>query len=119
MISDGRGGTVALDALWSVEFQAWDRSVNGGVIVLNNGRILGGDSSHYYLGTLTAHGTKVEGQLRIVWYTGSRETVWGDDAAVVDASATGEAGPGTIAGKMSRAGHQDISFRMTRRSNLS
>jgi hypothetical protein len=113
MISAG-SGAVALDALWSVEPQALGGSVNGGVIVLNSGRILGGDSSHYYLGTFTAHGTKAGGQLRIVWYTGSRATVWGDDAAVVDASATGEAGPGTIAGKVSRAGHQDISFCMTR-----
>jgi T3SS negative regulator,GrlR len=109
---------MALDALWTVELEARGRSTNGGVIVLKNGHILGGNNTHYYVGTFTTGGTKLEGQVRIAWYSGSRQTAWGDEAEVVEAKVTGEGGPNTITGKVSRSGHPDISFRMAKRAEL-
>jgi hypothetical protein len=64
---------MALEALWTVDFGA----VAGGVIVLKGGQIFGGDGARYYVGTFTAKGTKLEGQLSIAWYFGPRKTVWG------------------------------------------
>jgi hypothetical protein len=110
---------MALDALWTLEFEARGRSTNGGVIVLKNGHILGGNNTHYYVGTFTTGGTKLEGQVRIAWYSGSRQTAWGDEAEVVEANVTGEAGgPNTIMGKASRSGHPDVSFRMAKQAEL-
>jgi hypothetical protein len=84
---------MALDALWTVEFDVQGGLTNGGVIVLKNGQIFGGDNSRYYVGTFTAAASRLQGQLRIAWYSGSRQTAWGDEAAVVEAKVTGEAGP--------------------------
>jgi T3SS negative regulator,GrlR len=110
---------MALDALWTVELEARVRSTNGGVIVLKNGHILGGNNTHYYVGTFTTGGTMLKGQVRIAWYSGSRQTAWGDEAEVVEAKVTGEAGgPNTITGKVSRSGHPDMSFRMAKQAEL-
>jgi len=38
------------DGFWTVFFKAANQSA-GGVVVLKNGRVYGGDSSYYYLGT--------------------------------------------------------------------
>jgi T3SS negative regulator,GrlR len=89
-----------------------------GVIVLKDGHVFGGDSGRYYIGTFTAQGTKVDGHLRITWYSGARATAWGDEADVVDAKVAGDVGPNTITGKVSRSGHHDLDFRMTKRADL-
>jgi hypothetical protein len=52
---------MALEALWTVDFGA----VGGGVMVLKGGQIFGGDGARYYVGTFTAKGMKLEGQLSI------------------------------------------------------
>ncbi len=109
---------MALDALWTVELKVRGGSVSGGVIVLKGGHIFGGDSSRYYLGTFKAEGQKLEGQLRIAWYSGFRETVWGDDASAIDVRMMGEGGPNTIAGSVSRVGYPDVPFLMVKRIEL-
>jgi hypothetical protein len=110
---------MALDALWSVELEARGRSTNGGVIILQSGHILGGSNTHYYIGTFMTGGTKLQGHVRIAWYSGSRQTAWGDEAEVVEAKVSGESGgPNTITGKVSRSGHPDISFRMAKQAEL-
>jgi len=109
---------MALDALWTVEFQVSAGWMNGGVIVLKSGHVFGGDSSRYYLGTFKAEGVRVNGELRLIQYFGQGPTAWGDYAAVVDARVAGEVGAGAITGQVSRSGHPDLSFRMTRRAEL-
>ena len=106
---------MALEALWTVDFGA----VAGGVIVLKGGQIFGGDGARYYVGTFTAKGTKLEGQLSIAWYFGPRKTVWGDEAKVVETKVTGEVvGSDTITGNLTRAGYPVIPFHMTKRADL-
>jgi hypothetical protein len=105
---------MTLEALWTVDFGA----VGGGVIVLKSGQIFGGDGARYYLGTFTAKGTKLEGQLSIAWYFGPRKTVWGDEAKVAETKMTGEVGSDTITGNLTRAGYPAIPFHMTKRADL-
>jgi len=42
-----------LDALWSVRFISNSMSTGAGVIIIKNGKIVGGDSQYYYIGELT------------------------------------------------------------------
>jgi hypothetical protein len=98
-----RGGCImTLEALWTVDFGA----VGGGVIVLKSGQIFGGDGARYYLGTFTAKGTKLGGQLSIAWYSGPRKTVWGDEAKVVETRVIGEVAPTRSRGIWSAQGTQ-------------
>jgi hypothetical protein len=103
---------MALDGLWTVDFGA----MGGGVIVLKNGEILGGDSSRVYVGMFTEEGTKLKGQLRINWYAGERNTLWGDQAEKIDTTLTGDASGNTITGKVTRTGYSERPFRMTKRA---
>lgn len=45
-----------LDGLWTAEFGSSTGEFGGGVIILQNGKILGGDAGYFYIGeyTLTA-----------------------------------------------------------------
>ena len=40
-----------LEALWSVQFATPEGMAGGGVVVFETGRIFGGDTSFYYVGT--------------------------------------------------------------------
>src|SRR5437879_9072953 len=59
----GEGGIV--NGLYSIHLRMLDGVDGGltGVILLNNGRILGGDASFYYLGTYTSENGRWKGQI--------------------------------------------------------
>jgi hypothetical protein len=59
----GEGGIA--DGLYSVHIRMLDGVTGGltGVMLLNQGRILGGDASFYYLGSYTAAGGRWKGQI--------------------------------------------------------
>jgi hypothetical protein len=103
---------MALDGLWTVDFGA----TGGGVIVLKGGEILGGDGNRYYVGMFTEEGTKLKGQLRINWYAGGRDTLWGDQAGKIETTVTGDASGNTITGKLTRTSYSERPFRMTKRA---
>jgi hypothetical protein len=112
----------SLEALWTVEFIVAGGMVNGGVIALDGGRLFGGDSQYYYIGTYDAHGGILRGKARIVHYHGPRSTAWGTDepefAVELQAKRHGEA---ILRGEMWRpqAPGPRLAFRATRCSDLS
>jgi len=59
----GEGGIV--NGLYSIHIRLLDGVAGGltGVMLLNNGRILGGDASFYYLGTYTSENGRWKGQI--------------------------------------------------------
>lgn len=71
---------MSLEALWTIEFQTADGWQNGGVVVLETGRVFGGDSQYYYLGKYELSGDEVEATIRAVHYHGAPTTAFGDQA---------------------------------------
>ncbi len=65
--------------LWSMEFL--DRRgevVSGGIAVLENGKLLGGDSAYYYAGTYSlASDRKVRARLSIKHFAGAGHSIFG------------------------------------------
>lgn len=59
----GEGGIV--NGLYSIHLRMLDGVAGGltGIMLLNNGRILGGDASFYYLGTYTSENGRWKGQI--------------------------------------------------------
>lgn len=53
-----------LNGLWTIKFRAVD-DIGGGVVVINNGRVLGGDTGFTYIGNLVLEGESVRGSLRV------------------------------------------------------
>lgn len=50
---------------------------NAGVVVLETGRIFGGDAQYYYVGTYSVNDSKIVGQATITYFNGPRLTAFG------------------------------------------
>ncbi|MGD8843654.1 MAG: hypothetical protein PVJ83_09290 [Gammaproteobacteria bacterium] len=67
-----------LEAIWSVEFVSHNYRVAGGVVMFENGRIFGGDSNFYYLGTYETHDGKVTARVKFHNFTGITSLIFGE-----------------------------------------
>lgn len=67
-----------LEALWSVEFVSNVEGAGAGVAVLETGRVLGGDSSYFYVGTYRMDGSDVRASLRVTHYAGPPNSIFGN-----------------------------------------
>lgn len=59
----------SVEACWTVRFgdpRAGARELNGGVIVLESGRLYGGDSGYAYLGLYDVSGERIDGSIHVV-----------------------------------------------------
>jgi hypothetical protein len=60
-----------LEALWSVVFLVPGRDrVNAGVVIIDSGRVYGGDSWYYYTGTYRTKVGKLTGKMKSTHYAG-------------------------------------------------
>jgi hypothetical protein len=66
------------DGLWTVEFQTRINRYGRGILVINNGRILGGDDGYYYSGTCDITNNEFNADLTIVKYDANSISVFGD-----------------------------------------
>ena len=66
-----------LEALWSVEFSSNVQGVGAGVAVLETGRVLGGDSQYFYVGSYKVHNDQIQAQLTVTHYAGAPSSIFG------------------------------------------
>lgn len=57
-----------VEALWSVEFKSNLQMIGSGIVVLETGRVFGGDSGMIYIGSYKVVGDKIKAILRIQRY---------------------------------------------------
>ncbi len=68
-----------LEGLWKVFFQSNFQTIGSGVAVFLNDRILGGDSSYYYDGSVKIQGNKAEANINIVRFNkGGMPSIFGN-----------------------------------------
>ncbi len=67
-----------IDGLWTVEFISTINRSGKGVLVLNNGRLLGGDEGYYYSGTYQVTGAKIQGKVNVIRFDPNNLSVFGD-----------------------------------------
>jgi hypothetical protein len=101
----GRPGVT--EALYVLHFGKVERPeglVNGGVAVLETGRVFGGDSGYYYTGTYTADGDTLEAVVTVQRHNAGWLNVWGDCAEAFVVRFTGQRNDGgaVIEGQMHR-----------------
>lgn len=116
---------MSVEALWTVTFQVesptpGEKWENGGVVVLETGRIFGGDSQYYYVGTFKlAGGDELLGRLKVVHYHGDRRTAFGDAGPIFEVDLHGKlVAPNMITGVMKRPGFGALAFRLSKREEL-
>lgn len=108
-----------VEALWSVEFVSNVQGQGAGVVVLETGRIFGGDSNYFYLGSYEVADGVIRAEVTARHYAGPPSSVLGN-SEVVTVAAAGRIGhdffavDGHLVGDPSRR----ISIRLTRRAEL-
>lgn len=58
-----------IEAMWSAKFDANKQIVGTGVVVISNGKIMGGDSGFTYIGDCSVSGGVVTARLRVKQYS--------------------------------------------------
>jgi len=108
------------EALWTIEFETALRGwTNGGVVVLETGRLYGGDSQYYYLGKYH-YAQPITAEVRVTHYHGALGTAWGDDAQTFNVVLRGNVAPdrNQIEGTIERQGFPSTRFRMVKKEQL-
>ena len=110
---------MSIDGIWTGEVYGpfgWD---NGGIFVLENGRIVGGDNRQYSLGTYSLSGNDVKAEL-LVHYYGPPRTVFGEAKEEFRTEIAGTWSANEINGTIRRPDKPkfDLQIRMTKRLEL-
>lgn len=71
-----------LEALWSVEFSSNVQGFGSGVVVLETGRVLGGDAQYFYVGSYEVTNGVVKSTVTITHYAGVPNTIFGQAKSV-------------------------------------
>jgi len=109
-----------MEGLWTAEFGTASGFINGGVVMLQAGRIFVGDSGYYYVGKYSMDGETLTGELGANHYYGPRTTAFGDSTATFTVELTGKLNTTSdqIDGVLVRQGIGQVHFRLTKRATL-
>jgi hypothetical protein len=115
---------MSVEALYAVRFGhagTPNLGLNGGVVVLETGRLFGGDSWYAYTGSYQLSGSTVTGQLHAVRHNHQpgTESAWGTQENEFDVqfTATGNQGFTEANGTLSKGGMQ-LGMRLVRVAEL-
>jgi hypothetical protein len=107
-----------LDALWSVEFRS-STQTGAGVVVLNQGRILGGDAQYFYVGSYRLEGAIAKATFTIQHYAGAAHTVFGNaQQLVIEVSGKPAQDSFELRGHVLGAPKATLTVRLQRRAEL-
>ena len=65
-----------MEGLWTIEFGSSAGVFGGGVVVLQNGRLMGGDGGYFYLGTYQLDGTSLQAMIEVSPFIPGYESVF-------------------------------------------
>ena|SRR5438270_8563610 len=111
-----------IEALWTVRFgsaQTPDHELEGGVAVIESGRVLGGDSGYAYVGSVDVKNHKVSGRLRVIRHNPNVSSVYGLDENEFELAFEGVLlSNERMEGELRRSGYQAARFVFTRLAEL-
>ena len=111
---------MSVEGLWTTEiFGLWGWE-HRGVLVLRNGRALGGGNNHHSTGRYTEDGGDVSISLQII-YHGTPRTMFGATEREFTLEVSGVRKGNQITGEMYRADRRELKlpFRLTHRADMS
>ena len=114
---------MSVEALWTARFgdiSAPGQLVNGGVVVFESGRVLGGDGGSYYVGDYEVDGDDVSAHFTVTVYDPNYGTAFGPLGPKIEVKAVGKRNQGVIAGVLESPSNPSLSipFELTRRADL-
>jgi hypothetical protein len=101
---------MSLEALYVVQFGDVTATGlrNGGVVILDSGRMLGGDSGYYYVGKYAIDGAAITAEIDVVKHDPLWINAFGDSARELKIRLTGAVTGKTIAGYIERVDKPEI-----------
>ena len=110
---------MSIDGIWTGEVYGPFGWENHGVFLVENGRIVGGDSRQYSVGTCRLSGEAVTAELRVHYY-GPPRTVFGEAKEEFTTEIEGTLEAGEINGTIRRPDRPqfDLQIRLTKRMEL-
>ena len=110
---------MSVDGLWTSEIyglQGWE---NTGVVVLENGQVMGGGRNHYSTGSYNLSGDDISLSIDIT-YHGTPRTLFGSSDPTVSLHLDGRCNDEIIEGSVFRGDNpnQALSFRLTKRADI-
>jgi len=108
-----------LEALWSVEFVSNIQGVGSGIVVLETGRVLGGDAQYFYVGSYSVEAGIVKANVTITHYAGPPNTIFGQAKSVtLNFSGKPAHDKFELQGAVAGSPGLTVSVRFTRRAEL-
>ena len=74
---------MAIEQLWSLEFVSGLSSEGGGIIVLEKGRIIGGNDNYFYIGSYDLSNNKFNATIDVKHYQGSYNPIFGKSEELI------------------------------------
>jgi hypothetical protein len=91
-----------VNGLWTMKIQTNTWKTAFGVAVFANGKILGGDSGHYYAGTYSLQGETLTGEVKVTSYSGVISSLFGSSAATIKVKGKTEGTAFLLSGHMAQ-----------------
>jgi hypothetical protein len=107
-----------LAALWSVRFQSNMGIHGGGVVVIDDGRILGGESGYTYIGSLRKDRKQVIARVRVSKYITEARPIFGMDHFEMELTGRPDENQMRFEGFIIGSPDHDIAVDMVRRAEL-
>lgn len=110
-----------VEGVWSIEVGDGVSFLPGGVLVLDGGRVRGGDSGYYYFGTYEREPARIVLSLDVSHYRAQRPSVWGEGGesfALIIRGSLGKAGTLILGGTDCTGNHPRRIVRLRKRAPL-
>jgi len=108
-----------VDGLWTVEFEGVPNFLGGGVAVLANNRVYGGDSQYYYSGLYDIKEETLTAMLQIAAFVPAAVTIFGTHERQFSLQLTGTVKDDIIKATGTRADNPSLRLPMTLRKRTS
>ena len=110
---------VDVKGLWTVEFRSDTGSMGFGTVILDGGRIMGGDAGYYYLGKYEIAGNVIKGEVRVQKYNPGHVSIFGPLTTFNIKLSGGTAAPEMrLTGNVQEHPEMSLSLICTKRENL-
>jgi len=107
-----------LEALWSVRFSSNMGIHGGGVVVIENGKILGGETGYTYIGSMRANRERVIAKVRVSKYMAEAPSIFGMDHFEMELTGRPDESQIRFDGFIVGSPQHDISIDLVRRVEL-
>lgn len=109
-----------IEAMWSVRFVTNQSSAGNGVIVLENGKIFGGDSSFTYIGNFEVKDGIISAEIRVKKYANVAgiHSISGSDDYILPLSGKINSDEMILSGSPSNNPNIDVAVEITRVAEL-